>query len=335
MRFACCVGKQKNIPRIVEAHEENLTGLYGWLKAFNGDIVSFDDMDKKALEYYDIVHVNMIAWHASMPLMLRNMLGNDSSTLLTANVDYSIEMIPSLFGYKGHDLGNVSDSLRACDVVFCQESRQKEMFEAMTKRHINLIPHPCNVEFIKGVYTPPETRKKEIACMFHKCHPDTIVWHWLALNYNYEPYKSILYGMRKLSTNRMTYGKFDRVEEVMKFPKFIDELSKSYIAIDLYQMHVFGRFVIDCAALGIPVVGSHYVDAMDKLFPKLKVDPFDLRAIRRKINRLLKDKKYYNEHREYAEQHVDYYSLDNSVKRFMEAIENARKEKEKTIRKER
>jgi len=321
LKWGLVVEKEKNIPRILELEEENLTGLYGWLKCFKGELVTFSDLDKFNVNDYDVLHVNMITLHSKLPQKLRELVGKSSDVKIVTNIDYSIEMIPSLFGHPRFHLGHVADSLRASDLVFCQEKYQCDLFKRLVPGiDIKLIPHPCNTEFVKSFYVPIHEREKEIAVPFHKCEPKGILWSWLG-SQNIKDYKTVLYAYRPDKRGFVTYGKFDKVYEAIPFPKYINRVAKSYVALDTYQMHVWGRAVIDLACLGVPVVGSSYIEAMHRLFPKLVVDPYDIAAMRKKLNTLVTNKKLWNECREYAEEQVEYYSLANSRERMLKALE--------------
>jgi len=322
LRWGLVVAKEKNIPRIIEKEEENLTGLYGWLKAFRGELVTFSDLDKRAVEDYDVLHVNMITLHAKLPQKLRKLVGKSSSVKIVANIDYSVEMINTLFGHPDYHLGHVADSLRVCDLVFCQEEKQRDMFQRLVPDiEIKKITHPCNTEFIKGFYLQTHEREKEIAVAFHKCEPRCVLWSWLGSQDIHSDYKTILYCLRKSRQGLLTFGKFDKAYEAMPFPRYLEKVSKSYAALDTYQMHVWGRNVIDMAALGIPTVCSSYIEASNRLFPELVVDPFNISIMRAKLKDLLTSKALWNRTREYAEQAVEYYSLKNSKERMLKALE--------------
>ena len=264
----------------------------------------------------------MITLHAKLPQKLRELVGKKSDVKIVTNVDYSVEMIHTLFGLPEYHLGHVADSFRASDLVFCQESCQRDLFQRLVPDvDIKLIPHPCNVEFIKSHYLPPEMREKEIALPFHKCDPKCVLWSWLGSQDIAKDYKTVLYAFKPDKRGLLTYGKFDKIYEALPFPKFIDKVAKSYVALDPYQMHVWGRAVIDLAALGVPTVCSSYIEASNRLFPELVVDPFDIAMMRKKLKDLITDKEMWNRTREYAEENVEYYSIESSRERMLKALE--------------
>jgi hypothetical protein len=77
----------------------------------------------------------------------------------------------------------------------------------------------------------------------------------------------------------------------------------------------------DCAALGIPLVGSDRNYSVQKCFPKTAVPPFDIKAMRDMVKKLLTDEVFRKEVIEYAQQAVEYVSYDNSKTKYLKALE--------------
>ena len=82
---------------------------------------------------------------------------------------------------------------------------------------------------------------------------------------------------------------------------FFKEYSKCYVGINLDPLGSLGRFSLDMAAMGIPVIGGLAQQHQKKLFPQLTFEPFlEVPKIIAAYQRLFSDLSFYNECRDYA-----------------------------------
>ena len=92
-------------------------------------------------------------------------------------------------------------------------------------------------------------------------------------------------------------------------------MSQCKVAINLENRYTQGKFSIDCAIAGVPCVGSNTLTAMQKLWPDLAVDAFDLDGAIAKVKRLLEDKQFYNDCINKASANLQYFDVKGSVLR--------------------
>ncbi len=87
----------------------------------------------------------------------------------------------------------------------------------------------------------------------------------------------------------------------LNYTEFYERYSKCYLCINLDPLGSWGRFSLDIAALGIPVIGTHIHQTQKILFPQLTFDPFlEMPKVISVYQRLLSDINFYNECRNYA-----------------------------------
>ena len=318
IKYALVVAKDNPLPNPRTSDERYLTGLYQWAEIFDGDFFRFSELDSKAVEYYDVLHVNMCQKHVHLPRLIRELIGWHSDTKLVCNIDYAVEMMTNAFSHPRYSYVDMLKSLVECDMLFCQDKYQAQLLSHEIDGHISVIPHPCNTSYIKRFYRPFFDRRDEVAAMFHH-EDDTILHSSLAVR---------ICGLKSLLLNfQPKYGKvypgwFDESIPPMTFTHYIDRLSRCRVAVENQLMHVHGRFVLDCACLGIPVVGSNYVDSINRLFPEYSCNPFDLRTQRFLLKSIIKAPSIAECITERAFNEVEYYNHRNSRIRFMEALDD-------------
>ncbi len=87
----------------------------------------------------------------------------------------------------------------------------------------------------------------------------------------------------------------------LNYTEFYRRYSKCYVGINLDPLGSSGRWSLDMAGMGIPVIGNFVQDTQKKLFPKLTFDPFlEVPKIISTYQMLFSDINFYNECRDYA-----------------------------------
>jgi len=78
------------------------------------------------------------------------------------------------------------------------------------------------------------------------------------------------------------------------WPEFIQRYCQAYFCIHLDTSYTLGRFPLDMAALGIPVIGSNRNQTNKILWPDLSIDPVkDILMAKKLATRLIADKDFY------------------------------------------
>jgi len=91
------------------------------------------------------------------------------------------------------------------------------------------------------------------------------------------------------------------VHDTTSYDKFYEIYSRCTIGINLDSLGTWGRWSLDLASMGIPVIGSIHQQTQYMLFPDLTFDPMlDIDKAVKAYQILLDDRGFYNHCREYA-----------------------------------
>jgi len=102
--------------------------------------------------------------------------------------------------------------------------------------------------------------------------------------------------------------------------KFLERYRRCWGAICLTNEFTWGRYALDFAALGMPVVGSIRQFSQRILFPTLSFEPYlEAEKATAAVKRLEKDLNYYKEVTEYAKHQLNIFDI-NCAKRRMECL---------------
>jgi hypothetical protein len=72
-------------------------------------------------------------------------------------------------------------------------------------------------------------------------------------------------------------------------------IAQAYLGVHLDPRDTWGRFALDCAAVGIPCVGSNRAQTQRQLFPELTVDWLDCDLAATLVGRLGADSAFYEQ----------------------------------------
>jgi len=107
---------------------------------------------------------------------------------------------------------------------------------------------------------------------------------------------------------------FELVDE-LPYKDAIEYLSNAYMAIHLYTFKVVGRLAQDCAALGIPMVGTIANFPNRMCFPETSVKDYYVSGAVEIAARLMKDKYFYSKVVNQSIEASRFYNLENTQKR--------------------
>ena len=300
--------------QLIEGEDCLRTGLYSWMPVFDGEVKSFQEMDPDDYEKYDVIHVNLSGQDIHILGDIRDKIGWDSKTKIVANNDYTCELWQSSFDY----LTTLRRELKNADMLFGTEPNQVDTLEVLTGRKIHLITHPCFVKRLKTL-----TPKKEPSFL-------SVVWHRYD-NYSAIPslsvkdfgYTTRLVGYDSNSDNKkyVTSCNYNQLMQGTNYMDFCDQLLESKVVVDPFTLTSQSRTGWDCAALGVPMVGSDRCYSVQKCFPMTAVPPYNMKKMREMVKKLLTDDKFRQEVIDYAKNAVEYVSYENSKKKYLKALE--------------
>lgn len=287
-----------------------ISGLYQWAKIFKGDFnfpVFSEDTEK-----YNLIHVNVTP--RNIPLLSKFLpMVNRNTTKLIFNVDHSIHLWNSTFPYPQHFL----EAVDKADYVFGVERCMCETLSDALKRKVGFLPHPVDVVQISK--HRKEVRDQRIGVSIHRYIGNTVL-PWYALNELPRGWVTSAIGANASNFQPKIHHMYPEVQPYLKFEALIEYASSLYAVLESYFISSYGRFTAECAALGVPVVGSDIVGSQGMCFPDIAVANFQPVKMKKLVLQLINDKAFYTSVVKKATERVQFYSLENCKKRMLEFV---------------
>jgi len=300
--------------QLIDGEECLRTGLYSWLPVFDGGVRQWQDMDPAEYEKYDIIHVNLSGQDIHIPGDLKKKLGDSSKTKVVANNDYTVELWQSSYDY----LTTVGRELQYPDMLFGTEPNQVGAMELLTERNVHLITHPCFVKRLKTL--TPAQKKDIISVMWHR-YDNYAVVPSLAVKDLGPKTRLIGYDPNSDKKRYLTSCHYNYVTPGTNYMDFCEQLMESKIIVDPFTLTSQSRTGWDCAALGVPMVGSDRNYSVQKCFPQTMCSPHDIKKMRELVKKLLNDEKFRQEVIDYAKEAVEEVNYENSKLKYLRALE--------------
>ena len=297
--------------------EISRTGLYQWINVFDGEVKYPREVEDYS--QYDIVQVNLSAQDVHLVNSIREQLGPDSKTMLVANNDYTTEMWGRTFEYTSA----FARELQGANMLFGTEYFQVTALSELSGRKIFVIPHPADVRRLKSLPSIP--KKNLITTIWRRYDNHAYIPSLVVRNHGLT---TQLIGYDRTVDNKtyLTTTLYDYVLSATNFFDFCDQMRESKIVYDPFTYHSYNRAIVDCAAMGVVVVGSNRTQSINICYPHTAVDPYDVTNARIYIEKLLTDEDFYNKVVETAKEKVEFYNHTNSKERYLQALFEATKE---------
>ena len=294
-------------------------GMYNWMFLYKGDIQPFNRVED--FEKYDIVQLNMAPADQILVHEVAKKVKN-TSTVFVANNDYVTEC----WDAWGQHPKQYQQLQEVPDALFGTEPHQvSNMIEGAY-----CIPHPHWVKMLKHIGNDDLYEERPmIGVLYH--------W-WEGKTYNtvilldrirkkYPKLLTRLYGYNGKNDKISQWQRmcFDEIEKLMSYPDFIRGLMRNRVIIENCSYHTYGRTSVDTAALRIPTMGTNRIDSMNRCFPNMVADPYDLKTQYKILNRMLSDDKWLQEQMDYAYDACEYYNYKNAKERFDIMVEETRR----------
>ena len=290
------------------------TGLYSWIPTMEGEVRLFTAVDKSEYENYDIIQVNLSTQDLHILGDVREVIGDNSKTKLVANNDYTLELWGQSFPY----LSTLKREIQYADMIFGTEPYQVGALELLTGRKVHLITHPA---FVKRLSTlKVDSDEEYISVISHRYDNNNVVPSLALKGLNYKT-RLIGHDSNSDKNHYKTVTLYNETLKATNYMDFCDQLLDSKVVYDPFSLTSQGRVGWDCAAMGIPVVGSDRNESYRVCFPKTCVDPYDVKSANKLLKRLVDDTVFRDEVIAYAKEAVNIVSYDNSRKLYLQALE--------------
>ena len=291
--------------------EVTRTGLYQWLNVFRGNVKLPRDIDDYS--EYDLVQVNLSGQDVNLVADIREKIGEESKTKLVANNDYTTEIWENAFQVPN----TVGREIINADMLFGTEYYQTTALSELSGRNCFIIPHPADIKRLKA--QSPITKKNVLTTIWRRYDNRTVVPH-LAVRGHGLTTQLIGYDKNKDPRLHVTTPLYDYVLAGTNYMQYCDQMRESRVVYDPFTYHSYSRGTVDCAALGVPYVGSNRTQASQILYPHTTIDPYDIKEARKLIKKLLTDKKFHDKVVGTAREMSEFYNHENSRERYLVAL---------------
>lgn len=301
---------------LIEGEDLLRTGLYSWIPVFDGEWRQFQEMDPSEYEKFDVIQVNMSAQDLHIPKMIRDHIGPNSKTKIVCNNDYTVELWSPSF--------EIPDAWKIyyepADMIFGTEPYQSGALEVLLKRKVHTITHPCFTKRLRSMRRP---HKPGVVSVVAHRYDMNIIPPGIAMA-NLPNAKSRLIGYevgadrKKFVTSCLFNG---QIFPMTNYQDFCEQLMDSEVVVDPFTLTSQSRTGWDCAALGVPLVGSDRCYSTRVCYPFTACDPYDVKKMRELTLKVLNDAEFRKKVIDYASEAVEVVSYDTAKQKYLDALE--------------
>jgi hypothetical protein len=287
-----------------------LSGLFNWSLALNGDRAF--PRSRAQVDKYNLVHVNITANNIHLISQLFDIVDR-SKTSVMFNVDYAIEMWYPSFKFPSFFIRE----LDRADYIFAVEDRMAELLSALLKRPVPVIPHPTATHMLSFLQKSGDgARRTEIGVSVHSYETNHLLPALAIRLAELDPkWISTLVGHVQNEID-MAHA-YTAVLGHMDFPALMAHVAEMYAVIESYTIHSYGRFTTECAALGVPVIGSDCVSSQRRLFPGLTTQCGNVVKQSRLLRQLINEPAFWTDCASYASKASEYYSFNSCAEQML------------------
>jgi len=309
-------------------------GSYNWYKAFDsypnwtGEVRETRSLAHEDFENFDLIHLTLAGVNVPVIQKIRSVLGDNSDTQLILSTDYTFESFENGFL---HPL-DMHKAAKCADFIFAQEPAQQGLFNYIVKEYMKrkwtvpLVTHPVDTDGIKQQYVKPEQRLDMIAYVYHKFDRQLTIPSMLldglgipALMLGFLDIQAIQAG--RGPGKEIPAGFFHFNAGWLEWKTYLYMLRHCTIGFDFYVIHSYSRVPQEFACLGIPAVTTTHSYTGTILYPETSHSPYDLPAIRKNLEMLIKDRELWKKTADYAFEKVESMNYKNSVENLLRVMD--------------
>ncbi len=312
--------------------EATANGIEAWVHAFGGEYLSTHLARRSDLEHCDIV----IADTELGTLQRLAELSDDRP----ASVKWVTLTEGNLLDYLT-PMPHIRAVLDRSDLVDCINVNTLGFFRRLTSARVEYIGIPYPVERVERFIVPFDRRRREaFLCPYLlRRWNDRIVARDIGIPcYGYEHrfhrrlntlVPALIRGERELTAERyMNRAKelYDdpnlEVRQATGLEEYFPANASAYLWLNLDERYTWGRYLLDAAALRIPIITTRSTTHWRELFPETTVDDaFDLDRAVEIGRRLVNDAEFYRHVATYPEGRLEEFKPERMKRRLLEALE--------------
>lgn len=307
--------------------EESCNGVEAWVYALRGEYRHWSLLRAEDLSGCDLIILNMN--QEALP-HYRGVLGAAANR--TAKIVGLYEGELALMHDSWKQWKEVADM---CDIVIGINAHGIGFLQSITSVPVHYVGIPYPADGVRKYHIPPENRRREIfLCAFLLARPlNYLAARQMGLpmvGYERTFFRRIRELIRHRSLDKLRYVR--RAQELYNdslltvLPEenlqgFFRRASQSLIWMNLDPRYTWGRYVLDAAALGIPIITTNETGHATHLFPDTVVEtPFDIEGAGLMARRLLDEPHFYAGVVARAWRGLDWYRPESTLARLDEAL---------------
>jgi hypothetical protein len=282
-----------------------VNGIEAWVYALNGNYIQGITAHSRDLEAFDIVIANY------------NFSAADHLLKLAQDRKPSCKLVILIEGdaldyLKPHQY--MRDIFDSSDLVICINKFTEDFFRKFTSTRVEYIGIPYPGEGIRALSTPFEKRRKDVFL------GPMLLSRWLEYFcvkdlgipvYGYERHlsrkrRTIIKNIRQYRTIDPMYF-HNRSRDLYRdpsltiireqtLPDFFRHNGGAYVWLNLDQRYTWGRYVLDAAALQVPIITTRSTGHGEDFFPLTTLaTEFEINKAAELVKRLFTDEEFYRE----------------------------------------
>jgi len=319
--------------RAYESHYVN--GVEAWVFALNGTYVPEKELTASMIAEYDLVMLNLNAIKEPQRLVkIRSLVENRPAyvhwmTLLEGDMQWYLKPLPHL-----------KEIFNASTFVNCINAHAEAFIQSLTSAPVHTLGIPYPAEGIRNFSTPFSKRDEcVLICPFLRMRQNEYAVA-KQLNLPIRGFERRLsLKLSKLFSNYRTFGSMfqrevnkDYVQSIMNDPgidiHYETRLDLYYalagsarLWLNLDDRYTWGRYVLDAAALGVPIISTVNTGHTQKLFPDLTVSsPFAIDEAIELSRRVIEDQQFAQTACDIAWERLQEYTPENMKQRLWDIL---------------
>lgn len=332
MKFALVTADRAHQKKIyMDGERSDVTSFMSWIRVWDGIHLSFEALraeDRSYLSDFDVVMFSGHPNHIQDIIDIARELKNTSAVTMYYP-EGSLQLYDnSINGFHPEYV----EAWNACDIVSSAEEDKLGYYESFVSREtlVRFIHVPLTREMEDGYFFIPRYQKNpRLVLVYGDNNPNHPM---IAMAAAHKLGADVIGAdIRGHDFGRILPGlKTSEISKLGQYP-FLRVLGRTVVHFYPTEWIGTARQAIACACVGTPCIGNRDSHTQKRLFPKLGFQIYDIPGMVEAAKWLIDDQTLYNETVAHARASLHFYGLEATKKRFMEAVEDARKLKKTQV----
>jgi len=333
--------------------DTRLNAIESWAYAFGGDYIFMKEASAELINNYDIIIANSKLYGEDCRKLL------DRLAAISENRKAGVRWVTSIEGPAGDY--TVPDKrmkrlLDSSDLVNCINRHSLSLLRSITSARVEYIGFPYPVDSIGKLALPAANRNRAVficPALLSRWNDYLVAkrtglpvtgWEFRSnrklrlLAPGYKKYRAALgnerhpamKSLRQLINPRKMIGLAGRyyndrnleIRSNMHLNQFYETYNRFYLWVNLDDRYTWGRYVLDAAALGIPIITTKSTGHGEELFPFTCLDhEYEIDKAVELCRRLIDDEEFYAGVAAYPQGKLEHLRQENMRRKLLESLD--------------